>query len=470
MSASDPVPAAGASRATTEAAPPSGARSERLSLGTMVAYGLPTTGIGLVGLVFGMYIVKYSTDVLLIAPGVMGILIAASRIWDAVTDPAAGYLSDRTHSRFGRRRSWMAISALPLGLAVVMLWSPPTAASGTLLVLWMATALLAYETAQTAFLIPYGALGVELTQDYHERTRLFGYRHIFAAAGTIAGLTAFWFLTGAEDQRRVAFALALGSGGLLAVVILYATWRMRERSEYQGRGGVRIRQSFTDVVRNPHARLLLLIFGIDTFGAAAILMLIPFFTEYVLHDRNLATPMLACYLVPSFLLTPLWITIAHRISKKKLWLGSMAVTSIAFFSQSFITEETLILCWIIPFVLGVAAGCGAVVAPAITADVIDYDEYLTFERKEGAYLAVWNFVRKCASAVMPVLALQLLDFSGYLPGSEQNESTKLILRVLVGVFPACCFAIGLLLFMRFRFNEREYAEVRLELNRRRAAS
>lgn len=457
--------------APTLAAAARSAYSERLSFGTIVAYSLPLSGTTLVGIVFGMYFAKFGTDVLLVAPGWIGALLGASRLWDAVTDPGVGYLSDHTRSRWGRRRPWMGLSAIPLGACVVMLWAPPSALTGLALVAWLAVALLVYEAVQTAFIVPYGALGVELTNDYHERTRLFGYRHIFGASAPLLGLVAFSVLIAAEDKRAMALDMSLAGGAILAATILYAAWKLRERPGYQGRAGANPFRAFGDVFRNRHARLLLVVFGIDTLGASAILMLIPFFTQYVLQSPELAVVMLACYLVPSFGLTPLWIVLARRYSKKSLWMSAMAVTVIGFFAQTFITTETLALAYILPAFLGIGAGLGAVVAPAVMADVIDYDEYLTGERKEGSYLAVWNLVRKGASAVMPALGMALLQGSGYAPNVEQqSEETLLVLRGLVGIVPAAFFAIGLLLFSRFGFNEREYAEVRSALDDRAAAA
>ena len=107
-----------------------------------------------------------------------------------------------------------------------------------------------------------------------------------------------------------------------------------------------------------------------------------------------------------------------------------------------------------------AAGIGAVVAPAIQADIIDYDEYTTHERKEGAYLAVWNLVRKSAASVTALVMGIALQFAGFEPNVEQTEAAKLTMRAIFGLLPATCYVIGAILFLRFRFNEREHAEIR----------
>ena len=102
---------------------------ERLPLSVILTYCLPTVGCGFMFLLVGLYLMKFATDVLLIAPAAMGTIFGLSRIWDAISDPIAGYLSDRTSHRSGRRRPWIFVSMLPIGLAYWMLWSPPEALS-----------------------------------------------------------------------------------------------------------------------------------------------------------------------------------------------------------------------------------------------------------------------------------------------------------------------------------------------------
>ncbi|MBW2444512.1 MAG: MFS transporter [Deltaproteobacteria bacterium] len=444
--------------------------ADRLPIGLIWTYCLPTLGIGMMGLLFAMYLMKFSTDVLGIAPAAMGMLFALSRFWDAVSDPMAGYLSDRTTSRLGRRRSWMYASALPLALGVVCLWSPPTGLSGTLLVLWMGAALLLYETASTAYYIPHGALGVELASNYHERTRLFGYRHVITAFGLSLGLVAFWVVDNAEETRAAAFWVSVVGGLIIAALILFSTARLPERSDFQGRGGTAAFSSFRDVVRNPHARLLLIVYGIETFGVSSIAMLVPYLTEYVLHAKELTIPIIACYFVPQFIFTPFWIALSRRVGKKSIWVFSMGVTACSFSAFFIVPEEPSVWIFVLAGLLGLAGGAGAVAAPSIKADIIDYDELKTGERKEGAYLAVWNFVRKAAGGLTAILtgfALQLADFT---PNEEQSDAAKTVIRLLFSLVPGGCYAVGTLIFMRFRFNEAEHAEVRSELNARARAN
>ena len=106
---------------------------ERIPTSTIVVYSSPVLGVFMASMLVNFYLLKFSTDVLLIGPAVIGFLLLIARIWDAVTDPAAGWLSDRTSTSMGRRRPWLLGSALPLGASIVMLWSPPESLTGSAL-------------------------------------------------------------------------------------------------------------------------------------------------------------------------------------------------------------------------------------------------------------------------------------------------------------------------------------------------
>ena len=113
---------------------------------------------------------------------------------------------------------------------------------------------------------------------------------------------------------------------------------------------------------------------------------------------------------------------------------------------------------------GLAAGCCGTVGPSVQGDVIDYDEHLTGERKEGSYFAAWNFVYKSAAGIMLALTGFVLDFSGFVPNQPQTLTTQVWIVGLYGLFPLICYAIGAALFSRFKLNEAAYAEIRRKLD------
>jgi len=417
---------------------------------------------------FATYLMKFSTDVLLIAPAVMGVLLAASRMWDAISDPVVGYLSDNTRSTIGRRRVWLYVAAIPMGMGMVMMWSPPLSLAGWLLVFWMAFALFLYETASTAFYVPHGALGVELTPNYHERTRLFGYTHMISAIGLIIGLGFLQFMNMAEDKRAMAFYLSLIAGITVASLIVISTRHLPERTDYQGRGGANVFNSFADVFRNPHARLLLLMYAIETFGASSIALLVPYLVEYVIPMQTYMVLLLVTFVVPQFAFTPFFIRLSKKVGKKNLWFGAMLVAASQFILAFFLITpgEFSYLIWFGTFIFGMCSGAGAVVAPSIKADIIDFDEYQTGERKEGAYLAVWNLIRKAAGSVVALLTGLVLQLTGFVPNVVQSYEIQLWILGLFSLLPGLCYLAGAIIWYRFSFNETEHAAVREALESR----
>jgi GPH family glycoside/pentoside/hexuronide:cation symporter len=127
--------------------------------------------------------------------------------------------------------------------------------------------------------------------------------------------------------------------------------------------------------------------------------------------------------------------------------------------------DALLIC-ALGVVAGIGGGCGAVVGPSIQADVIDFDEHATGERKEGTYFALWNFVRKTSFGLAVMLTGLLLGVVGYVPNVEQSETTKLGMRILFAVVPAACYAVGTLCFLRFRLDEAAHLAIRRELDAR----
>lgn len=437
----------------------------RLRLGVIWSFTLSRVAFSLMGVMFGVYLMKYATDVLLIAPATMGILLAAARLWDGVTDPLVGYLSDRTRSRIGRRRVWLYGSALPIALGMVMIWSPPAELDGFQLVVWMAVALLVYETASTAYIIPHGALGMELTPHYHERTRLFGYVHMIGFIGSVLGMGTLQLMTIADDKRGFAHDLSLIAAVAVFLAVAVTTWFLPERRDHQGRGQTSVFRSVTDVFRNPHARLLLIVFAIETYGMASIMTLTPYLVAYVFPLEALLVAVMMTYALPQVVFTPFWMWLARRIGKQRAWTAALLLSAVPFVWFFFLAEPGITF-WVLTFLCGFFAGCGAVVQPAIQADVIDYDELTTGDRKEGAYLAVWNLVRKSSASLCALITGLVLQSAGFEPNQVQSEGTVDAIRAIFGLLPAACYLAGGMLFARFSFNEAEHRAARAAIDGR----
>jgi Na+/melibiose symporter-like transporter len=464
------VTTAESTAAAVPAASPAAPRAQTppLSWLAIFDYVAPTFGLGFMFLLIAIHLMKFATDVLGMSAAVMGTILLFGRgIWDAVADPIAGYLSDRTNTRLGRRRPWMLASALPLGLAFVLLWAAPRDASSTYTIVWMSIMVVAFYSSSTVLIIPHTALGAELTDSYHDRTRIFGGRHVVTTLGSFAAIAGLVALQRSTNERSTVLWLAGAAGLATALATVWTVVRMRERPEFQGRGSDHPYRAFRDVLINPHARLLLLVFGIESLGAATIGVLTPYVAQYVVKRPEIGPPAIAVYMVANIAFVPVWLPLSRRFGKKSLWLASMLLTAVSFGSMIFLYENAVLLMTVLAFAAGTAASCGAMMGPSIQADVIDWDEHSTGERKEGSYFAAWNFVFKLATGLTQALTGFVLTFSGYVPNGDQTAAVKFTILALYGLFPMACYVIGALLFARFRLDEAGYAEIRTELDARR---
>ncbi len=435
---------------------------ERVPIPRILTYSTPLLAIFLSNALLGLYLLKFATDVLLIAPAVVGAILLAARLWDAVSDPLVGYLSDRTRTRWGRRRPWFAASALPLGLAMVALWTPPSALGNTALGVWFAAAVLLYYTAYTCFRVPHMAMGAELSRGYHDRTRVFGVMQVVENVGMMLGAVSLYFLEQAESQRDFAGQLSTGIAVGTVCLIWIATLRIRERSEFQGRGGTSATSSFRDVLANPHSRLLIAIFFFEQLGFAAMIALLPYISDYILETPGNTALYAGSALAAMVISIPFWVSIARRAGKKQVWLFS-TLAKVLVFGSFFMLEAGDSSALLIGTALfGVLSGSGAIVGPSLKADVVDWDEARTGERKEGAYFATWNFAQKAAGGVAIWMVGSMLALTGYVPNAVQTEEALGGIRVVGSVLPAVLNAAAALLITRFGLDEAAHRKARLE--------
>ena len=442
---------------------------ERVPTSVVFAYGVPMAAISLAFTPFGMYYMKYGIEVLLIPPAAIGAIQFIARLWDAVSDPLVGAWSDRTQTRWGRRRPWLVLSAIPMAVTYVSLWAPPAQLEGTALLLWLLFAYLIYETASTGVFVPYFALGMELSEGHHDRTRVFAWRTFLASVGTVGGFASLYWLREASDPRATALLVASIGGAVLAAAVIFAAVRVPERPNYQTKKKTSVVRAMRDVFANPHARVYFAVVGVEAFGVAILPQMVVFILDDVIQDEYVLYWILGLYAVPQFALIPLWARLSVRFGKKPLWLFGMACSALGFTGSLFLTAGAIPTLAAATLLCGVGLGIGTVLGPSVAADVVDYDEVLTGERREGSFTAVLNFIRKAGLASAAMLAGFGLQFSGYDASAEvQSPGVQRTILWLAGGIPALCYVGGIVLFRHFRLDGPEHARVQLEMRQHRA--
>jgi GPH family glycoside/pentoside/hexuronide:cation symporter len=453
-----------------------------LTRGALAAYGLPAGPVMALYMIFLIVYLKFATDHLGASPAAVGIIFFVAKCWDALTDPLVGNLSDRTRSRLGRRRSWLLASTLPLLIFGVMAWVPPTSLEGAALSAWIAVSVIGFYTAFTIFDVPHMALGAELSFEPKVRARVFASRHGLRGIGMVAAglfgpmlmlhdgngaVADFLSGMGLEAHRDVARVVTVAISLAAVVTILFSVAALPdERADFMGRGGESPFRALRDVFRNPHARILLFVYFVEATGMGAVGVLIPYSLDYVLEMPHLTGPLLGTTLLLGLASIPFWVLLAHRFEKRRLWLGAMGVQALGFGTMLFARQGDWIWMAIGAVCIGTTNACGNVLGQALKADVVDYDEHVTGERKEGAYFAAWGFVGKLGAGVMIGTVGIVLEAVGYVPGAVQTESVKNWIVFLMGGMPLIGFAIGIPAFMRLGLTEAEHRRIRRELDAR----
>ena len=457
--------------AMSEMKPEMNARAP-LTLATLLAYSLPAVAVNFSFVLFISYVTKYAVDVLLIAPVVMGVIFGAGRLWDAIVDPILGVWSDRTEHSWGRRRPWIAASAIPIAVTGWMVWSPPASLEGTQLIAWTTFAVFAFNLAVTVFYIPHQALGAELTTDTHAVSRVFAWRQAAIYIGMI-GCLVFGMpaLMRSSDPRGLATTFALVSGVVIVVTILISVALLREPVGNRRRGGASNLGIARDVWRNRYSRSLLAMVAIEHVGTGASMVVAPFLIQYVIGMRERTGDIFMFYVGSSLLSLPLWVWLARRIGKKATWFVGLTLGITGYACLFFVGPGDLRWMQMVVTLTGTSSACGNVIAQSILADVVDVDELETGERKEGAYYSTFTFLLKASSGVMAMITGFTLTYVGFVPNDPApSELVRLAIKSLNSLPPLVSLLIGAIMLIGFGLTAEKHAEVRRALDVRRATT
>jgi len=423
--------------------------SSRVSTSRLLAYGGPVLGLSYLLFFVQFYFLKFATDVLLLAPGMVGVLFALAKLWNAMIDPVVGSWSDRTRSRLGRRRPYL-FAALPLlALGFAPLWAPPESLSGRWLLVWVGTGLIVFYTAFTLYALPHAALGAELSTDSHQRTRLFGARQMSFTIGMLLSFGAIQAAMNADQPRAVAAALSI-PGALLAVGLLAVTpLAVAEPAPAGARsGGTGLFAGLRDVAANRPARVLLVVYFVESLGVGAVGTMAPYVAQYLFGRPEIVGTLPAAYVLAGVASIPIWVRVSRSFGKRETWLASMWLAAATFGGMCFLGGDSVAPLVVLLVVAGAAMGSGSVLSAAILADLIDVDEQRTGERKEGVYSAAMQFTMKFGTTLATAASGIVLSAVGFAPNAEQPPESLLGIRVLFAGMPCAGFVVGGTLYWR----------------------
>lgn len=431
------------------------------------AYALPALPLAALQVSLAIFLPKFYTDVVGVSVAVVSVVLVGVRLFDAVTDPLIGWLSDRTPSRFGRRRPWMLGLSLPLAVSFYLLMQPPAEVGASTAQIWFTAGVFVTYLFWTAVAIPYESLGAEITFEYDERTAVLSLRDALLLLGTFvaAALPVALVEWGLADGPRQTYAwTAIGYGILLIVAVIVCGRFVRELPGLRSRAALSL-QTMREMLENRPFRLLLVAYTISAIGSNLPGTMILYYCDYVLgfaHGERL----LLLYMLTAVAALPIWVRWTRRFGKRETWLASMVVNLGSFVWAFPLGEGDVGAFTIIIAISGCGGGAAVAIPHAMQPDVIDYDEWKSGQRREGQYIGVWTFARKVAAALGVGMALYVIGHLGYEPNQPQPDAVRLAIRVFYILVPVGCYAIAFAIGWRYPIDRAFHARIRAEIEAR----
>ncbi|HUD30775.1 MAG TPA: MFS transporter [Novosphingobium sp.] len=443
----------------------------KLPFGLCLGFGVGSLGIAILLNTVTIYFPVLMTTVLGQSAALAGMLLTASKLYDVVADVVIGMASDRVRSRWGRRRPFMLAGALVAGISFVLMFAPP-ALDGTALALWMMFALVVYSTGYALFTVPYIAMSGEMTDGYHERTRLLSFRAVFVSLGqtfSAAGTAALvgWFGGGSTGYAWMgAVSAVVLSASMIACFAATAKARQVERPVTPPLPrGAAIRALATN---NPF--LLLMAIKIGQYMAIAVITttkLLFLLNVLKLGYAGMAQLTLVQNVV-SAISVPLWVALARRIGKRASYLAASVLLMLVYASW-YLAVPGLGMgeVWLRGALNGVAAAGTVLMSISMLPDVMEYDRLRTALRREGIFSSAYTIVEKLAFALGAGLIGVLLTAAGFVPTLQgklvqQPDSAIAALYAGASLVPAALVAASAVLMLFYRLDDRRLAALRPE--------
>ncbi|MDZ7845134.1 MAG: glycoside-pentoside-hexuronide (GPH):cation symporter [Anaerolineales bacterium] len=443
-----------------------------LTRGEKILYGSGDIGFSLTTTILGAYFAIFLVDVVGLRPGYAAVAVFIGKSWDYVNDPLVGYLSDRTRTRWGRRRPYLLFGALPLALTFTMLWWRPDFEKTSALLIYYTLAYLLFEASATLLYMPYFALTPELTSDYDERTSLTSYRMFFSILGSLLAFTLPLLIVGSFSPENAPRVVLMGAifGLASALPMLLVFFGTREKESYLELDKPSLRKSLRSAWKNVPFRYGLGIF-LATWIAVDILQAsLLFFIKYVIQREPQNDLIMASIFVVAMFALPIWNWVSKKWSKRYAYMYGIAFWALVQLVLITVTPTTnLNLILFLCALAGIGVAAAHVLPWAILPDAVEWDEYQTGARHEGVFYSLTTLARKIASSIALPLILILLDLTGYQPNAvNQNPQALWGIRLVIGPIPAVLLGLGIFIAYKYPLDRKEFLRIVEILKVRRA--
>ena len=463
--------------------------NDSVPLLTKLVYGTGDWGMATFNTMRQIFYAIFLTDVVGLRPGLASFAAFIGVIWDAINDPLVGVLSDRMQSKWGRRRPFLLVFAIPYALAFVVLWWTPPWENQVVLMIHVMLAYALSDTFQTLVIVPYHALTPEITSDYDERTSLASFRMFFNFLASISTAVAAPMLVdatvgagGTRQQGYVLVAAILGASSAIPYLLIFFSIRERRHVAIPAEM-ISFRETVQVAWRNVPFRYATALYMLNWVTFDLIGVVLPYFLVYWVADGNLLATVpgfgmplesvvLGVMLITATVALPFWSWMAQRLGKRIAYMIAIGFWAVLLVGLIFVPQEQMGLTVVLSVLIGISVSAAHALPDAIFPDVIDWDELRTGVRREGIYYGAKNFIRKLTTAFAIFLTLQVLGILGYQAPPEgvtrfmQPEAAVWGIRILTGPVGAVLLLMVLVVTWYYPLNRTRYRRMQQLLARK----
>lgn len=443
-----------------------------LRLSIFASLAIPLAGAALP---LAVYLPPYYAQELGLGLTTVGAIFMLTQVWGAITDPVIGALSDRTRTRFGRRKPWIAAGAPLLVLATAAIFLPHVFGVTKPGAAWLATWLTAFYLAWAAVQIPVSAWAGEISGQYHARSKVQTFFHVTTALGLLLVLVlpALLDRIGARDGAPADGAQKVATmGGFILLTLIpsiLAALAFVPESEAPPRTAETATPSRAAILAVLRDRLLVKVLASDFAVTLAQLIrssLFVFFVSAYVGRPDLAAGLFLLQFVFGVFAGPIWLAIGYRLGKHRTAIAGELTQVAINLCLLFVAPGALPLLLTLTIAQGLAQGSGNLMLRAMVSDVADKQRLETGEDRTGLLFSIFSLTSKAATATAVGVALPLVAFLGFKPGIQNTPDALLSLKLVFALGPALAHSFSALLLAGFDLDEARHREIRTALDAR----
>jgi len=433
-----------------------------LSLSTMFGYGIGQTGGQILRDVPSLFLPFYLMTTLGVSPSLAGIVIFIPKFWVMICDPLMGVISDKTDTRWGRRRPFILASGLLSALSFWCLFNPPSLDSEMTRAFYVCALFALMSTAYSMFSVPHLTMAAEMTDDTKQRTTVMAWRMIGLGIGLLVSTSMAPFLIeyfgyGPDGYTGMSWVVA----SIIFVTItacFFGTAKAPSRPSSSQLPP--IHEQFILAFKNRPFFILLSANFIQLVGQACAYSAMMFFIYYYM-GMNLSdmSALMLIMVIALFTSQPLWVAIASKLGKKNTYYLSLALNVVTMLSWLLVqSPDDIVIGYMVAASLGITGSGYALMSTSMLPDTMDYDRKITGSNREGVFAGIWSASDKVAFALAPLLTGLVLDTFGFvstqnLEGTAQSDSAVMGIILTYTVIPAMLIASSMLILRLYKLED-----------------